>query len=118
MTPGEVLRIATSDCDRYLFREQLYGSLQRGKRADFFLMPGDPSKDISAVRQIELVMKDGVIYYPKEIYEALAIKPFGLPPPLTPASRSARTATTAAASAFSFSRNAFGAYDADGDEGD
>ena len=80
MTPAEVLRIASFDCDQYLSRDQLYGSLQRGKRADFFLVPGDPSRDISAVRQIQLVMKDGVIYYPKEIYEELGIKPFGLPP--------------------------------------
>jgi Amidohydrolase family len=116
MTPGEVLRVATFDCDQYLSRDQLYGSLQRGKRADFFLVPGDPSKDISAVRQIELVMKDGLIYYPKEIYAAFGIKPFGLPPPLTPASQPAGSAKTAAASAFALSRNAFGA---DGeDEGD
>ena len=115
MTPGEVLRVATFDCDQYLSRDQQYGSLQRGKRADFFLVPGDPSKDISAVRQIELVMKDGVIYYPKEIYEALGIKPFGLPPPLSPATESPPSARAAAASAFSLSRNAFGA---DGDEGD
>ena len=117
MTPGEVLRIATHDCDQYLSRDQLYGSLQRGKRADFFLVPGDPLKDISAVRQIELVMKDGVIYYPKEIYESLGIKPFALPPPLTPASQPVDTAKTAAASAFSLGRNAFGADGADGDEG-
>jgi hypothetical protein len=87
--------------------------LQRGKRADFFLVPGDPSKDISAVRQIELVMKDGVIYYPKEIYEAFGIKPFGLPPPLTPAIQPTGTPKTAAASAFALSRNAFAADDED-----
>ena len=115
MTPGEVLRVATFDCDQYLSRDQQYGSLQRGKRADFFLVPGDPSKDISAVRQIELVMKDGVIYYPKEIYEALGIKPFGLPPALSPATEAPPSARAAATSAFSLSRNAFGA---DGDEGD
>ncbi len=115
MTPGEVLRVATFDCDQYLSRDQQYGSLQRGKRADFFLVPGDPSKDISAVRQIELVMKDGVIYYPKEIYEALGIEPFGMPPSLTPASEPGSSARAAATSAFSLSRNAFGA---DSDAGD
>ena len=115
MTPGEVLRVATFDCDQYLSRDQLYGSLSRGKRADFFLVPGDPSKDISAVRQIQLVMKDGVIYYPKEIYEALDIQPFGLPPPLVPASSPAAPAHAAATSAFSLGHNAFGG---DGDEDD
>jgi Amidohydrolase family len=84
MTPAEALRVATFDCDQYLTRDQQYGSLQRGKRADFFLVSGDPTRDIGAVRQIELVMKHGVIYYPSEIYEALGIKPFAPPPPLTP----------------------------------
>jgi hypothetical protein len=64
-------------------------------------------------------MKDGVIYYPKEIYESLGIKPFALPPPLTPASQPADAAkSTAAQSAFSLGRKAFGADGADGDEGD
>jgi hypothetical protein len=112
MTPGEVLRVATFDCDQYLTRDQQYGSLERGKRADFFLVPGDPTKDISAVRQIRMVMKDGVIYYPSEIYAALGIRPFAPPPPLTLARPASGAIQTAAASAFSLSRNAFAA-DAD-----
>jgi Amidohydrolase family len=83
MTPAEVLRVATFDCDRYLVRDQHYGSLERGKRADFFLIPGDPSQSISAIRLIELVMKNGVIYYPQELYQAIGIKPFAPPPPLS-----------------------------------
>lgn len=79
---AETLRIDTYDCDEYLRRDQRYGSLQRGKRADFFLVPEDPAKNISAVRSIRMVMKDGVIYYPQELYEALGIKPFAPPPPL------------------------------------
>jgi hypothetical protein len=80
MTPGEALRRGTFDCDQYMWRDQQYGSIARGKRADFFLVPGDPSRDISAIRQIRMVMKDGVIYYPQEIYESLGIKPFAAPP--------------------------------------
>ena len=82
ISPAEVLRIATLDCDAYLSRDQRFGSLERGKRADFFLVSGDPSRQISAVRNIRLVAKDGVIYYPAEIYEALQIRPFASPPPL------------------------------------
>jgi hypothetical protein len=101
MTPGEVLRIATLDCDRYLKREQRYGSLERGKRADFFLVPGDPARNVSAVREIRMVVKDGVIYYPKELYQALGITPFADPPPLlaTPAASRARARARAAAPA-------------------
>jgi hypothetical protein len=82
MPPGEVLRIATFDCDAYLSRDQQYGSLERGKRADLILISGDPTRDVSAVRSIRLVMKDGVVYYPKELYESLGIRPFASPPPL------------------------------------
>jgi hypothetical protein len=66
-------------------RDQQYGSVERGKVADFFLVPGDPTKDVGTLHQIRLVMKDGVVYYPAEIYAAYGIKPFGLPPPLTAA---------------------------------
>jgi len=84
-TPAEALRIATFDCDAYMKRDQQYGSIERGKVADFFLVPGDPTKDIGALHSIRLVMKDGVVYYPQEIYDAYGIQPFGSPPPLTPA---------------------------------
>ena len=43
------------------------------------LVDGDPTKEISAIRNINLVMKDGVAYYPSEIYEAMGIKPFVKP---------------------------------------
>lgn len=82
LSPGEALRVATYDCDRYLGRNQLYGSIQRGKRADFFLTPGDPSKDINALHAIRMVVKDGVIYYPAELHAALGITPFASPPGL------------------------------------
>jgi len=83
MSGAQSLRRATFDCDEYLNREQRYGSLERSKRADFFLIPGDPTQDISAIRQVELVMKDGVVYFPSEIYSELGIRPFSAPPPLS-----------------------------------
>jgi hypothetical protein len=43
------------------------------------LLEGDPIEDISAIRRIRLVMKEGVVYYPSEIYEATGIKPFADP---------------------------------------
>jgi imidazolonepropionase-like amidohydrolase len=73
---ARVLRMATYDCEKYLGFEQSLGSIAAGKLADFILVPGDPTKNVSAVRQIRLVMKDGLIYFPSEIYEALGIKPF------------------------------------------
>jgi imidazolonepropionase-like amidohydrolase len=84
-SPAEALRIASYDCDAYLKRDQQYGSIARGKVADFFLVPGDPTQDIGQLHHIRMVLKDGVIYYPNEIYQAYGIAPFTSPPPLTPA---------------------------------
>lgn len=80
LTPAEALRIATLDCDRHLGRDQLHGSIARGKAADFFLVPGDPSRDITALQRIRMVVKDGVVYFPAELHAALGIRPFATPP--------------------------------------
>jgi imidazolonepropionase-like amidohydrolase len=77
-----VLRIATLDCDRYMRRDQQYGSIERGKRADFFLVPTDPAKSLDALHSIRMVLKDGAVYYPSEIYSALGVAPFADPPPV------------------------------------
>lgn len=76
LSPAEVLRIATYDCDAYLNRDQEYGSIEHGKRADFFLVDGDPTKNIGAVRNTRLVVKDGVFYAPNDIYRAYGVTPF------------------------------------------
>jgi imidazolonepropionase-like amidohydrolase len=77
---AKVLRMATYDCEKYLGFEQSLGSIEAGKLADFVLLQGDPTRDVSAVRQMRLVMKDGLIYFPSEIYQALGIEPFSTPP--------------------------------------
>jgi imidazolonepropionase-like amidohydrolase len=80
---AHVLRMDTYDADQYMGHGESLGSIERGKLADFILLPGDPTKDINAIRQVRMVVKDGVIYYPSEIYKALNIKPFVEPPPVS-----------------------------------
>jgi hypothetical protein len=83
MSPAEALRIATFDCAAYLGRGHSHGSIERGKRADLLLLEGDPTQDISAIRRIRMVMKDGDIYFPQDIYRELGAAPFAPPPPIT-----------------------------------
>ncbi|HMM65845.1 MAG TPA: amidohydrolase family protein [Dokdonella sp.] len=79
----EVLKLATYDMAKYLGREQSLGSIEKGKLADFFLVPGDPTKDLKAIKRIRMVVKDGVVYYPSEVYPHFGIKPFAEAPKVT-----------------------------------
>jgi len=76
MTPPEILKLATYDMAVYLGRDQDTGSIEAGKYADFFLVPGDPTTDLKAIKTISMVAKDGTFYYPSEIYPEFGIRPF------------------------------------------
>lgn len=80
---GKALRLSTLDAERYFKRDSQLGSIERGKLADFILVDGDPVADISKIRNVRMTMVGGVAYYPAEIYEHLAIRPFAPPPPVT-----------------------------------
>jgi imidazolonepropionase-like amidohydrolase len=49
------------------------GSIAAGKLADVVLIDGHPETSISDIRRTEIVMKDGVIYYPSELNRELGI---------------------------------------------
>jgi imidazolonepropionase-like amidohydrolase len=51
------------------------GSIAAGKLADLTLVDGDPVANISDVRKTALVVKDGVLYRPAELYSALGVEP-------------------------------------------
>jgi imidazolonepropionase-like amidohydrolase len=46
-----------------------------GKLADLVLVDGDPTQHIADIRRTALVVKDGIVYRPSEIYAALGIRP-------------------------------------------
>jgi len=83
MTAPEILKRATFDSARYVGQEQSSGSIEKGKRADFFLVPGDPTKNLKAIKTIAMVVKDGVFYYPSEAYPKFGIEPFTAAPKVT-----------------------------------
>ncbi len=87
---AKALRLATLDSETYFGRDQQLGSIERGKLADFLLVAGDPTKDISNIRNVRMTMVGGVAYYPYEIYQHFSIKPFAPPPPVTPAAGEAK----------------------------
>lgn len=62
MSPLEVLRSVTSTNASVFGIADKIGSLQKGKDADIIVVEGNPIKQISALRHIQLVMKEGVIY--------------------------------------------------------
>ncbi|WP_226016743.1 amidohydrolase family protein [Novosphingobium sp. FKTRR1] len=80
---AEILARATLDVQRYMGRDQELGSIAKGKLADFFLIPGDPVKDLKAIKTIRMVVKNGTFYFPTEIYPELGVKPFTTTPAIT-----------------------------------
>jgi hypothetical protein len=80
--PREVLRLATLGCAQYFSLDQQLGAIARGKRADLLLVPGDPTQDVSALRRVRLVMKDGAVIFPDEVHSAMQIAPFAARPPV------------------------------------
>jgi imidazolonepropionase-like amidohydrolase len=62
MTPLQALRAATIEPARMLDASSDIGSLEAGKYADLLAVDGDPAQDITALRNILLVMKGGKVY--------------------------------------------------------
>lgn len=62
MKPIDALRSATSINARVLHLENQIGSVAPGLRADLVAVAGDPLQNISALRSVRYVMKDGVSY--------------------------------------------------------
>ncbi|MEP6906642.1 MAG: amidohydrolase family protein [Pseudoxanthomonas sp.] len=76
LTPQEALSAATWQSEEHFGRTDRLGNVHPGKQADLVLLPGDPTNDISAVRNPSLVVKDQQLYLPSEIYRALGVAPF------------------------------------------
>jgi imidazolonepropionase-like amidohydrolase len=70
-----VLQLATIGAARIMHHDDERGSIAVGKLADLVLTEGDPTQEISDVRRTSLVVKNGTIYQPAELYAALGVRP-------------------------------------------
>lgn len=74
--PAEkVLQMATIVSARVAGKEKEMGSIEKGKIANMVLVDGNPLSNINDIRKAVLVIKDGVMYDPAKLYQALSIKP-------------------------------------------
>ncbi len=73
--PSQVLQNATLNAARIMSLDKDLGSITPGKLADLVLVDGNPAANISDIRKTTLVVKDGVLYKPAELYSELGVKP-------------------------------------------
>jgi imidazolonepropionase-like amidohydrolase len=66
-TPLEAIHIATANGAEFLGQADHIGTLAVGKQADIVIVRGNPAQDISAVRNVTAVFKNGVGYDPARL---------------------------------------------------
>jgi imidazolonepropionase-like amidohydrolase len=71
LTPEVAIKVATSNGARFLDAKESFGIIAPGKAADLIVVRGNPSQNIAAVRNVELVLKNGVGYDPAKLRAAV-----------------------------------------------
>ena len=66
----EAVKICTLHGAKYLKQESSIGSIEPKKTADLLIINGDISKNISTIRSLEIVFKNGIGYDSKKLFKA------------------------------------------------
>jgi hypothetical protein len=62
LTPLETITAATKSAAAVIGQDAIMGTVEKGKLADVIVVAGDPLRDISDMRKIDLVIRDGVVF--------------------------------------------------------
>ena len=71
LEPRVIMRAATLDAAVYLGREAETGSVEAGKRADLVLLNANPFDDVVNAREIEAVVRNGVLFNSTQLQEMI-----------------------------------------------
>ncbi|MGC2110722.1 MAG: amidohydrolase family protein [Candidatus Korobacteraceae bacterium] len=66
-TPIAAIHIATQNGAEFLGIGSRVGTISRGKQADLVVVKGDPSRNISDIRKVEIVFRNGTGYSPAKL---------------------------------------------------
>jgi imidazolonepropionase-like amidohydrolase len=70
-----ILTIATIGAATLAKQADRLGSIAPGMLADLVIVEGDPVADITAIRRVTLVMKDGVLFDPAAVHATVGVRP-------------------------------------------
>ena len=70
-TPLQAIKIATLNGAVALGLDKTIGTIEAGKIADLLIIDGDPSKNISDIRKLQYVFKQGKGYNSKKLFESV-----------------------------------------------
>jgi len=74
MPAPDVLALATLGAARVMHVDADSGSIAAGKRGDLVLVDGDPTRDISTLRNVDVVVCRGIVYDPRELLQAVGMR--------------------------------------------
>ena len=70
-TPLEAIKISTLNGAIALGFDKTIGTIEAGKSADLLIIDGDPSKNISDIRKVQFVFRNGIGYNSRKLFESV-----------------------------------------------